>query len=102
LYLHLSIHEICSDNCIGPTLWSFNDDVDDHFQIFGVIKSTKNALGITIAVWLDEHWKLFDISTTETDALNNFPLIESGRVDFHLKLKLEDDNLGLSQNFMQC
>jgi len=101
LYLHLSIHEICSDNCVGPTLWSFNGGVDDHFHISDlVIKSTKNALGISIVAWLDEHWRLFDISTTKTDALNNFPLIESGRIDFHLKLKSEDDNLSLSQNFM--
>ena len=68
----------------------------------GLIKSTKNALGISIAAWLDEHWRLFDISTTKTDASNNFLLIESGRIDLHLKLKSEEDNLGLSQNFMQC
>jgi len=100
-YLHLSIHEICSDNRVGPTLWSFNNGVDDHFHIsdVGVVKSTKNALGISIAAWLDEHWRLFDISTTKTDASNNFPLIESGRIDLHLKLGSED---GLSQNFMQC
>jgi hypothetical protein len=100
--LHLSIHEIRSDNRVGLALWSFNGSVDDHFDIFDLelIKSAENALGITFGVRFDDHWKLFDISTTETDASNNFPLIESGRIGFDLKLKL-DESLGLSEMFIQ-
>ena len=45
------------------------------------IKSTDNALGIAFGAECHNHWKLFDISTTGTDASDNFPLIESGRVD---------------------
>ena len=40
----------------------------------------------------DNHWKLFDISTTDTDALDKFPLIESRRIDFDLKLKSKWEN----------
>ena len=99
-YLRLSIHEICSNNRVGPALWSFN--VDDHFDIFDMrlIKSTENALGITFVKRFDDHWKLFDISTTNTDTLDNIPLIESGRIDFDLML-IGDKNLGLSKIFMQ-
>ena len=89
-YLHLSIHKIRSDHRVGCALWSFNGSVDGHFDTddLEVIKSTKNALGITFGVRFDNHWKLFDISTTaDTDASDNFPLIESGRIDFDLKLK---------------
>ena len=64
------------------------------------MKSTKNALGITFAVQFDNHWKLFDISTAETDTSDKFPLIESGRIDFDLKLKLDDD-ISLSEFFIQ-
>jgi len=52
-----------------------------------------------------DHWKLFDISTTDTDALDDFPLIESGRIDFELKLNLSlrarKNSPGLSEIFMQ-
>ena len=106
-YLHLSIHEICSDRRVGPALWSFNGSTHGHFDIHDVelIKSTENALGITFWALSDDHWKLFDLSTTETDTLNNFPLIESGKIDFDLKSGLkspdDDESLGLSKNFMQ-
>ena len=60
-----------------------------------LIKSTENALGIAFWARFDDHWKLFDISTAETDASNDFPLIESGRIDFDLKFKL---NLKLHSN----
>ena len=68
-----------------------------------MIKSTENTLGIIVAARCSDHWKLFDISTTETDASNNFPLIESGRIDFDLKLKSRWDygSRGLSEIFIQ-
>jgi len=102
-YLHLSIHEIRSDNRVGPALWSFNGSVDGHFDIFHLelIKSTENALGVTAAARFDDHWKLFNISTTDTEASDNFPLIESGRIDFDLKPKSGNDSLGLSEIFVQ-
>ena len=106
--LCLLIHESRSDNCLGLALCYFDNDVDDHFHNFHLelIKSTENALGITFLMQLDDHWKLFDISTTETDASDNFPLIESGRIDFDpqiTELKWECENsLGLSGIFMQC
>ena len=100
-YLHLSIHEIRSDHRVGPALWSFNGTVDRHFDYcdWVPIKSTKNALGITFGVQFIDHWKLFNISTTDTDALNNFPLIELGRVDSDLKIC--GTSLGLSKIVMQ-
>ena len=52
-----------------------------------LIKSTDNALGITLGEQLHGHWKLFNVSTTETDASDNIRLIESGRIDFDLKPK---------------
>jgi hypothetical protein len=104
-YLHLSIHEIRSNNRVSPALWSFNGSVDDHFDIDNLkpLKSTENALGITFGARFDNHWKLFDISTTDTDALDKFPLIESGRIDFDLKLnsRWEHDSFGLSNIFRQ-
>ena len=89
-YLHLSIHEIRSDHRVGPALWSFNGGADGHFDIrdLELIKSTENALGVTFAVRFDNRWKLFDLSTTETDTSNNFPLIESGKIGFDHKFKL--------------
>ena len=103
-YLHLSIHEICSNHRVGPALWSFNGGVASHFDIDGLvpINYTENALGITFGVRFVDHWKLFDISTT--DASDDFPLIESGRIDFDEKLysKWErKSSLGLSEIFMQ-
>ena len=105
-YLHLSIHEIRSDNRVGPALWSFNSSVDGHYNTddLELIRSTENALGITIGVRFDDHWKLFDISTTETDTSDKFPLIESGRIDYDLKLKKSwagENSLGLFEIFMQ-
>jgi hypothetical protein len=105
-YLHLSIHGICSDHRVGPALWSFNGSVDSHFDIddLVLIKSTENALGITFAVQLISHWKLFDISTTEPDALDKFPLIEFGKIDYDQKLMLNSvhrNSFGLSKVFMQ-
>ena len=93
-YLHLSIHGIRSDHRVGPALWSFNGSVDGHFDTddLEVIKSTENALGITFGVRFDNHWKLFDISTTDANASDKFPLIESGRIDFDLKLKSKWEN----------
>ena len=88
-YLYLSIHEICSNHRVGPALWSFNGSVDDHLNDRDLepIKSTENALGITFWMRFDDHWKLFDISTTGTDTSNKFPLIESGTMDFDIKFK---------------
>jgi hypothetical protein len=99
--LHLSIHEIRSDNRVGRALWSFNGDNDGHFDIFDLklIKSTENAFGITFGVQFNDHWKLFNIFTTDTDPSDNFPLIESGRIDS--KSKSHEDSIGLSENFMQ-
>ncbi|EDR00615.1 uncharacterized protein LACBIDRAFT_295708 [Laccaria bicolor S238N-H82] len=96
--LHLSIHEIRSDLRVGSALWSFNGSVDGRFDIrhLELIKSTENELGITFWAPFDNHWKLFDVSTTETNTSNDFPLIESGRIDFDLKLKSkpeDDENL---------
>ena len=109
-FLHLSIHEIRSDSRVGPALWSFNSRVPDHWNDshLELIKSTKNPLAITFMVWFNDHWRLFDISTaTETEASNKFRLkVESGRIDVDLKIKglkwAHDDNLGLSEIFMQC
>ena len=86
-YLRLSIHEIRSDNRVGPALWSFDGSADSHFNIFdlGFIQSTENASGITFGMRFDDHWKLFDISTTGTDTSDKFPLIESGRIDLDPK-----------------
>jgi len=104
-YLYLSIHEIRSDNRVGPALWCFNSDVDGHFNIHDLelIKPTENALGITFGVRFMNHWKLFNISTTETDALDKISLIESGRIDFDLKFNSKwkyDNSLGLSKIFI--
>ena len=106
--LHLSIHEIRSDHRVGPALWSFNNvgaDSRFNYRQLELIKSTENAVGITFWARYDDHWKVFDISTTETDASNNFPLIESGRIDFDLKIDLKfhffNENSGLSRFFMQ-
>ena len=102
-YLHLSIHEICSDNRVGPVLWSFNGSVDGHFNIndLELIKSAENALGITFGMQFDDHWNLlFDLSTIDNDTSYNFPLIESGRIDFNLELYLKPQcgkSFGLSQ-----
>ena len=103
-YLHLLIHEIRSDHRVGPALWSFNGGVHGHFDIDDLvpINYTENALGITFGVRFDDHWKLFDISTT--GASDNFPLTESGRIDFDLKFYSERErrhSLGLSEIFMQ-
>ena len=105
-FLHLSIYEIRADNRVGPVMWCFNGDVGGRFNIFdlGLIKSTENALGITFGARFNSHWKLFNISTTETDASDNFPLIESGKIYFDIKLKskaVHDKSLGLSKFFMQ-
>ena len=99
-YLHLSIHEIRSDHRVGPALWSFNGEVASHFGILDLvpINYTENALGITFGERFDDHWKLFDISTTDTP--DNFPLIESGRIDFDIKrysLWALINSLGLSE-----
>jgi phage protein U len=100
-YLYLSIHEIRSHNRVGPALWSFDGSVYGHFNIYHLelIKSTENPSGITWGERFDDHWKLFDISTTETNTSDKFPLIESGRMDFDLKL--HRNGLGLSENFLQ-
>ena len=105
-YLHLSIHEICSDHRVGPAVWYFKGRGDGHFDIPGleVMKSTENALGITFGARFHDHWKLFDISTTKTDASNKLPLIESGRLHFDLKFKSNVfgySRPGLSKIFMQ-
>ena len=105
-YLYLSIHEIRSDYRIGLALWSFNGSDYGHFHIndLELIKSTQNALGITFGVRFIHHWKLFDISATDTVASDNFPLFESGRIDHDLKLKkswLGENSLGLSEIFIQ-
>ena len=107
-FLHLSIHEICPDNRIGPVLWSFNRTVacdQNNFEL-ELIKFTENPLAITLWARFDDHWKSFDISTTETDASDNFPLIESGRMDFDLDFEqlkwVRENSLGLSENFIQC
>ena len=105
-FLHLSIHEIRSDSRVGLALWSFNSSVDtDDWNSFDLelIKSTENPLAITFWARLDDwHWKLFDISTTEADASDNFPLIESGRMNFDLKIRelawVPYKSLGLSEN----
>ena len=53
----------------------------------------------------EDHWKLFDLSTNETDASNNVPLIESGRIDFDVKFKSKwlyyENSPGLSKFFTQ-
>ena len=104
--LHLSIHEISSNNCVGPTLWSFNGSVGHSIaDVLVPIKSTDNALGISFGANCHDHWKLFDISTTGTNASDNFPLIESGRIDHDPKPKerelVDNNDLGLSEIFMQ-
>ncbi|KIJ97180.1 hypothetical protein K443DRAFT_10093 [Laccaria amethystina LaAM-08-1] len=95
-YLHLSIHEIRADNRVGPTLWAFNGSGDGHFNTDGLelIKTTENALGIALWERFDNHWKLFDISTSDNDTSDKFPLIESGRIDFdeNLESKWEHKN----------
>ena len=92
-YLHLSIHEIRSDHRVGPALGSFNGTVDRHFDIreWVPIKSTENAFGVTFGLQFIDHWKLFDISTTDTDAFNKFPSSD---------LKMRRNSLGLSKIFM--
>ena len=106
-YLLLSIHEISSNNRVGPTLWSFDGSLDGRAIMNDLvrIKSSENALGISFAAKCHDHWKLFDISTTSTNASDNFPLIESGRIDHDLKPKqrelVDNNDLGLSENFMQ-
>ena len=87
-------------------MWYFKGRGDGHFDIPGleVMKSTENALGITFGAPFHDHWKLFDISTTKTDASNKLPLIESGRLHFDLKFKSKVfgySRPGLSKIFMQ-
>ena len=103
-YLHLSIHEIRSDHRVGPALWSFNGGVASHLDIDDLvpISYTENGMGITFGMQFDDHWKLFDISTTDTT--DNFPLIESGRIDFDKKLYSKSQrrsSRGLSEISMQ-
>ena len=106
-YLYLSIHEIRSDYRVGLALWSFNGGTYGHFHIndLELIKSTQNALGITFRAQFTDHWKLFDISTTDTIASDNFPLFESGRIEHDRKLKKQswsgENSRGLSENFSQ-
>ena len=106
--LHLSIHEICSDSRVGSALWSFNSFVNGHFNSFDLelMKFTENPLAITFCARIDHHWKLFNVSTTEIDASDNFRLIESRRIDFDLKIKklkwVRQNSLGLSEIVMQC
>ena len=119
-YLHLSIHEIRSNNRVGPALWSSTcpgGPAPWFIRSFArglnaskleLKKSTESALGITLEAQFDDHWKLFNISpssTTEADALNDFPLIESGRIDYVPKPKenpwMGEDRLGLSEILMQ-
>ena len=104
-YLYLSIHEIRSDHRVGPALWSFNSGAAHHFDIDDLvpISYTENAMGITFGVQFTDHWKLFDISTTDTP--DNFPLIESGRIDFDIKrysLWVLLNSLGLSEISCSC
>ena len=105
--LYLSIHEIRSDNRVGPVLWFFDGSDDGHPDIHDLvpIKSTENAVGIAFGTKYEDHWKLFDISTTGTNASDNFPLIESGRIDHDPKPKererVHNNDLGLSEIFMQ-
>ena len=69
-----------------------------------LIKSTENALGITLGLRFNDHWKLFDISTADTDISDDFPLFDSGRVDFDPKSgsrRERNNSLGLSKNFTQ-
>ena len=107
-FLHLSIHEICSDSHVGPSLWSSNSSVRGDFDIvdFELIKSTKNPLAITFWALFGDQWKLFDISTTQTDTLDNFPPIDSGIINFDLKVKelkwVHENSVGLSEIFMKC
>ena len=98
-YLHLSIHEIQSDNRVGPALWSFDGSVNYPYNVFDLesMKTTKNAMGITLGVQSIYHLPLFDISTSDTDA-NDFPLIESGRIHFNSEWMLWN-SLGLSEIF---
>ena len=103
-YLHLSIHKIRSDRRVDPGLWSFYGSGNYHLNIFKLmpIKSTENELGITFGVRFIGYWKVFNIST---DASDNSPLIESGRINYGLKLKASEwvgveNSLGLSQIFM--
>ena len=97
-FLHLSIHEICSDSRVGPSLWSSNSSVRGDFNIvdFELIKSTENPLAITFWALFGDQWKLFDISTTQTDAL----------IKFDLKVKelkwVRENSVGLSEIFMKC
>ena len=100
VYLHLSIHEISSNNRVGPTLWSFHGSVShSNVDDLVLIKSTDNPLGISFGEKCHDHWKLFDISTTGTNASDNFALIESGRIDHDPKPKeweqVHNNDLGL-------
>ena len=74
--LHLSIHEICSDHHVGHALWSSSSSFDHDLDIddLELIKSTKNALGITVGMKFRDHLKLFKIPTDTSD---NLPLIIS-------------------------
>ena len=99
-YIHLSIHEIRSDHRVGPALWSF-DGMVGYLGISPLepMKSTENALGINFWMRDGHHWRLFDISTTDTDASGDIPLIESGRIEFNLKLGW--DSIGLFEIVIQ-
>ena len=98
-YLHLSIYEIRSDQRVGAALWSFEETAGSFRMSLKPMKSTENALGISFWMRDRDHWRLFDISTTDTDASGNNPLIESGRIDFNSKLGR--DSVGLSEIFIQ-
>ncbi|EDR00719.1 uncharacterized protein LACBIDRAFT_333976 [Laccaria bicolor S238N-H82] len=74
---------------VGPAVWSFNSTCPGdiyHFDL-EVINFTENPLAITFWARFSDEWKLFDVSTTETDASDKFPLIEPGRIDFDLKVE---------------
>ena len=104
-FLQVSIHEIRSNNRVGPALWSFDfTDCPWDLSDLQLLKSTENPLAFTFWGRFSDHWKLFEISTTETDASDNFPIIESGKIDFDLKIKelkwVHKSGLGLSEIFI--
>ena len=105
---HLLIYQIRPDNRVqAPALWSFESSVGGfNNSKLKLMNFTENPLAFTSWAPFGYDWKLVDLPTTETDASDNFPPMQCGRIDFDVKIKglegVRKNSLGLSEIYMQC